>query len=97
MDAPSTIKSRNMTFAGFCMNGDEGLYQLRPEADQAEILEQLDTRLTQLSAMLTIVYGNGGETFRVWNDDIQDNFLWACQMLALECKDLAGHLKPSRE
>lgn len=79
------------------------LYQLNPSADNSEIYDQLSARLSQLTAMLTMVHGNGFESFSQWNDEIQDNYLWACTMLATECRDHVDHpnfglvSKPSQE
>lgn len=90
--------ARELTFTA-----SVGIYQLNPEASDTELCDQLAARLDQLSAMLTIVTGNGFETFSRWNDEIQCNYLWACNMISDECRDLVNHAnfslvsKPSQE
>jgi hypothetical protein len=68
------------------------LYQLRPDATPIDVQDQLHARLSQLHAMLTITCGNGFETFENWSDEIKDNYLWSCSMLAKECKELVSHV-----
>lgn len=73
------------------------LYQLNPQASNTELCDQLTARLGQLTAMLTIVHGAGFEAFSGWNEEIQNNYLWSCSMLADECHELAGLISPSTD
>ncbi len=71
------------------------IYQLRGNATNAMIQDHLDARLSQLEAMLTMSHGNGFATFDSWSDEIKDNYLWGCAMLATECKELASIINVS--
>ena len=42
-----------------------------------------------MSALLTAIVGEGFEAFDRLNDTHKCNYLWACSMLADECKELA--------
>lgn len=68
------------------------LYALHPEATERDVRDHLSARLDQLSAMLEVICGRGSEGFGKWSDDVQDDYLWACSMVANECKALANHL-----
>lgn len=72
-----------------------GLYVLHPEAGCSEMRDQLNARLAQLTAMLEMTCGGGRESFARWNDRLQDDYLWACAMLARECKELAENMPPN--
>jgi len=69
-----------------------GLYQLKDDASQVDIIDHLNARLSQLSAMLTMTCGAGQEHFDLWSDGVKGNYLWAASMIADECKELALHL-----
>lgn len=81
-------QSRSMSFPA----GGSGLYQLVEDVDAMEIRNQLNARLGQLHAMLTVTYGEGSETFGNWSDEIQENYMWAAAMIAGECEELAHYL-----
>lgn len=68
------------------------LYQLHADATPMDVQDQLNARLSQLSAMLMMTVGAGFETFNDWSDKIKEDYLWACSMLADECKDLMDHI-----
>jgi len=68
------------------------MYQLHADATQADVRDQVEARLSQLCAMLTMTCGGGFETFDNWSDPIKHNYLWACSMLADECKELMIHV-----
>lgn len=57
--------------------------------DANEVQDLLNQKLVSLEAMLTIPCGCGGETFRVWADHVQDDYLFACNRLASECRRLS--------
>lgn len=67
-----------------------GISTIRHGATQYDILNELQARQAQLSALLAVATeGNGLE--RV--DGVEaHNFLWACEWIANECRDLAGAL-----
>lgn len=58
--------------------------------DQAE---RLGTGLLQLEAMLCLCYGEGGEAFRCYSDDIQDSYLWSCADKVERLKEQCGALR----
>ncbi|MGB7192896.1 MAG: hypothetical protein WBD81_05505 [Collimonas pratensis] len=47
-----------------------------------------DMRASQLSALLLLTIGEGGDHFRNCSDDTQENVLWLAQGLAEELKEL---------
>ena len=72
-------------------------YQLHESATSQVILDHLQARLAQLEAMLTTTCGAGHESFDGWSDEIKNNYLWACSMLADECKELSYHINVMHE
>lgn len=56
-------------------------------------IETLHTKLTHLRALLMVTYGGGGESFRTYSDNIQDEYLWACADLAGECVNRLNALR----
>lgn len=83
----SQSNDRTITFAA-----SNPLYTLHAGATSLDVQDQLSARLSQLQAMLTMTCGTGFETFNNWSDPIKDNYLWACSMLADECKELITHV-----
>jgi hypothetical protein len=63
-------------------------YRLHEDVTPGDIHDQLEARLSQLDAMLTMTTGAGFESFSNWSNEIKENYLWACSMLAAECKEL---------
>ena len=49
------------------------------------ISDQLAKQLSHLQAMLHMTYAEQGETFRMMNNTLQDNFMWGCAGLVDEC------------
>lgn len=68
------------------------LYRLHPDASALDVRNQLGARLSQLTSMLQMIHGNGFENFDTWSDEVKDNYLWGCSMLAEECLALERHL-----
>lgn len=66
-------------------------YTLHADATHGDVQNQLSARLSQLSAMLQMTHGAGFKTFSNWSDEVQANYLWACSMLAEECKGLCDY------
>lgn len=73
----------------FTFSASGSLYSVSEKASKDDIHFQLTARLTQLRAMLMLTCGCGFKTFEGWSDRIKDDYLWACQMAACECEDLA--------
>lgn len=46
-----------------------------------EAMNELETSLLQVQALITMTYGEGGVVFRRMSDDVQDNFLWGVNSL----------------
>lgn len=63
--------------------------------DKYETFDKLQAKLCQLRALLVSIYGGGGESFRGMNDELQDNFIWACADMAEECERLTDALSPA--
>jgi len=55
-----------------------------------DMLNDLQQRLDQVSAMLTMTYGN--ESFDQWRGDIKDNYLWACSTMIDQAKGMASKI-----
>lgn len=89
-DSNSTQSQLNDRAINFATVGP--FYTLHADVTPLDVRDQLAVRLSQLQSMLTMTYGNGFETFDNWSDTIKENYLWACSMLAAECKDLAKHI-----
>lgn len=70
-------------------------YQLAEGVTQLDVIDALDEKLVQLSSMLTMIHGHGYQTFDNYSDEIKDNYLWACERLADECKQLTESIKPA--
>lgn len=64
------------------------VYAIAEGVSAGDLSDHLDNRLAHLSALLMMTYGDGGEAFRGYNDQIQDEFMWACAQLADECREL---------
>lgn len=62
----------------------------RPIALQT--LDELSAAAAKLDALLTGTYGNSGDAFRDMNDELQDNYLWACAGIAEEIKRLVSSI-----
>lgn len=69
-----------------------GLYALAPGVDAMDIHDQLAARLGQLRAMLVMIQDDGSELLNRLSPAFQQNYFWACAMLAAESQDLANIL-----
>jgi len=69
------------------------LYVLKSDAKAWEVGSQLDMRLSQLTAILSHLYGEGFESFKNMGDENQENTLWACADMARECQELSDVLR----
>ena len=68
------------------------LYQLHRDVAGSDVQDQLQARLAQLTSMLKMIQGDGLANFESWSDEIKQNYLWGCSMVAKECEELAYHL-----
>ena len=68
------------------------IYQVHPDAKTMDVQDHLSAKLSQLSAMLLLIYGGGFESFNDMNETHRNNYLWSCFMVADECKELVGRL-----
>ncbi|RTL37022.1 MAG: hypothetical protein EKK49_05970 [Rhodocyclaceae bacterium] len=59
--------------------------QIAPPPDQA-----------QLQALLAMTHGNAGDVFRRMDADCQENYLWACAMIAGEMRELTEAIHARR-
>jgi hypothetical protein len=57
-----------------------------------DVMNQLETELLQLQALLHATYGNSGDAFRNMSDGQQDNYLWAVHSSAGRAHDLFKRL-----
>lgn len=57
-----------------------------------ETYNRIANKTRQLHAMLEMTYGGARETFDSMNDDLRDNYLWACAEQARECQELVDAL-----
>ncbi len=78
-------KCRELKFTA----GNGGLYKLMESASLNDGKDQLCARLSQLSSMLSMTFGEGSEAFHTNSDLNKENYLWACFMLSEECRELA--------
>lgn len=50
--------------------------------------DRRDALARQLCALTAMLHGNGGDTFRNWSGEIQDDVLWLAHDLARQVRDL---------
>ena len=72
--------------------GPHGIYTLSEGVTTVAAYDHLSNRTTQLRAMLDMLWGEGYESFKLYNEDTQSNFLWSCAELARECEQLTNAL-----
>jgi len=68
---------------------ESAIYGIHAGDTRNNAQDVLDQKLAHLDAMLTIICGCGGELFRGWSGEVQDNYMFACSTLASECKRLS--------
>lgn len=57
-----------------------------------DAIDELNTKTSQLSALLHTLYGHGWESFRSYNETIQENVLWLASDLASDVDKLGNRL-----
>ena len=83
----TNTESQNRAF-NYHPTTPEPFYSIALGIDADDVRDCLDARLGQLYAMLMMTRGDGGESFRAYNDEIQDNYMQSCTALAEECRAL---------
>lgn len=68
-----------------------GIYKLSENATAEDLMNQLHAKIVLLDAMLEFI-GPGGDDLDQMDDERRSNYLWGCQTLARECKDLSNRL-----
>ena len=53
-----------------------------------DAIDEAHAKALKLEAMLAMTCAGAGESFRDMSDELQDNFLWACQGFAREIKEV---------
>lgn len=48
--------------------------------------DDLSAKLAMLSANLSVICGEGFDSFNRHNNEIQENYIWGCSILANECR-----------
>lgn len=51
-------------------------------SDQLDDYDELSRKVSQLSALLSLIIGTGYENFSLYNHSIKQNYLWTCSDLA---------------
>lgn len=69
------------------------LYVISPVAGADDLANQITARQQQLSALLAMTYGEQGDAFRMLSTDLQDSYMWACEMIACEIQELTSLLQ----
>ena len=59
-----------------------------------DAFDTLTAKLAQLQAMLQMTYGEARETFDCMNDQLRDNYLWACSELVNDCIESTQKFAP---
>jgi NTP pyrophosphatase (non-canonical NTP hydrolase) len=63
--------------------------QTLPQQALQDTAEKLAQKLAQLHSMLTLITGNGRESFEQFSATVRDNYVWSCETMAGECCELA--------
>lgn len=51
-----------------------------------------DILVAKLHAMLMMTYGEAGDSFRSMNDELQDNYMWACAGMVTDLKEVISEI-----
>ncbi|WP_079433281.1 hypothetical protein [Zoogloea sp. LCSB751] len=73
------------------------LYHLDGNANPLALTDQLTARQSQLQALLAMTHGNAGDVFRRMDASYQENYLWACAMIADEARELTQAIQMHRQ
>lgn len=61
-------------------------------SDTRKNCDALTGRLAQLQAQITLIAGEGLESFQCMNDELQSEYLWGVRHGLDECKELAEQI-----
>lgn len=61
-------------------------------ASRNDLIDRVHEKLSQAEALSHIVYGEGGEGFRCYNEDIQDRVLWLLSQTVAEAHKAFANL-----
>jgi len=64
---------------------------------QTDIMNKMQERLAQSSALLNVVYGGGIDNFDECSLTVKDNYLWACASLVDEALELSKEIKLAKD
>lgn len=76
MNAPAETISKNQPCEPHLGSYGTPIYQIRGDAAQIDILNHLEARMSQLTALLAIAADT--DNFDQWTPALRSNFLWAC-------------------
>lgn len=62
------------------------VYAIAPNVGRDQVSILLDSKLDHLEAMMSVIAGEGAESFLRLKDDYQHNYLWACFNLVRETR-----------
>ena len=97
MQQETTIAEDTTEFPPFNFRtGVRPLYTIAPDATVDDVHSMITAKMAHLDAMLHMTYGETGESFRGFNDQIQDEFMWACGIISHECRELFEQLDARR-
>ena len=68
---------------------------LKQKVDLIDEIDNLTQHTSQLDAMLFIIYGEGFKSFNNFNDDVKQNYLWACAEKAEKINKIAKKIATS--
>lgn len=55
-----------------------------------------DILVAKLHALMMMTYGEAGESFRSMNDELQDNYMWACAGMVTDLKETIAEISRLR-
>ena len=65
-----------------------GIYQFCEDVSQMDLIDQMQARSSQLVATLGMITGEGIEHFASLTEEVQEGYLWGCQLAAKEIQGL---------
>ena len=54
--------------------------------------DELHAVASRLYALLCMTYGEGGEAFRMYSDEVQENYMWQCTEMASDLSEQLGRI-----
>jgi len=59
-----------------------------------DAFDTLTAKLAQVQSMLMMTYGEASESFNSMNEQLRDNYLWACESMVRDCVALTRKFVP---